>query len=134
MQQSLRSGKDILDTGGHVTPKLSEKVGDMDVLGGPDTRFCNTAPHLNLDSALDYRLFSQLSKNKYASNTGNPILNSSIKNYLELAVRQFIRGVTQNQFNQDLTFARYSHFIEFLKELDFHINVNETARSYLNTI
>jgi hypothetical protein len=141
VQQSLRSGKDVFDDGGHVTPKLSEKVFrlnydnrravdlcEYDGLNNPSgSRLLSTVPHDNIDDALMYNLYASLSKSKYASNTGYPNLDSRVKNYVELGLRQFVRGVTQKKFNVDILehFPKYKQFIEYLGTLDLGFKVQE---------
>jgi len=104
----LRSGKDILTKGGHVTLKLTEKtfrlcfdnkraiVLDKD---NPLVQLRDSRPHIDKDTALLYRIIAKLNKSKYALNSGYPLVGSNIKSFSELILRQFLRGALQNKFD-----------------------------------
>jgi hypothetical protein len=143
MQMSLRGGKDIYDKGGHVTPKYEEKTfrviydqrrkinPSAFMALGTDSHINNllsTSPWKNTDVCRTYLKISKLGMNKYAENTGYPILNSRYKNYREIATRQFVRALLQGYLG-DNPFSSYKELSSFIKSLNHSISTVSIANN-----
>lgn len=147
IQFSLRSALDIYKDGGHVTPvykdqkfrlqfdnrrliilpKEYENTIDfsnilLDSNPLPNKEFCKTLRYLS-------KIHKQSLYNKNTSiSSGN-----KYKNYTDLAVRNFIKGLLSNpqKYNLSAEVSSYSEIIDFVKGFDDKIKVSKDSISKL---
>jgi len=152
IQTSLRSALDIYKKGGHVTPTYSDRVFRM----WYDNRRCliipkelksyfndnekinftdillDSNPVKSIDEGKLYRFYASLNKTSiYEKKASNNSLKTMYKSYLDLAVRNFLKGLMKDSYNLDSSsFANYKDIIDYIHSYDktYKITPNNLAQ------
>jgi hypothetical protein len=123
LYSSLRSATDIFKDGGHVTPIYRDQTYSLDFdhkrrISGTlkNTSLIDSMPLKNYTEGRILRLLAKKHKNSYMNKVYVGI-NSSKKylNKTDLAVRNFIKGLFNGDFNLVTDFTKYSDISSFLK-------------------
>ena len=145
IQHQLRSGKDIFLHGGNVTSVYSDQVFRLlfdnkriieEKTDRTDLLDSKPLPTSDLGSLLRY--IGKLPKTvMYTKNLSNS-LSGRYKRDIDLASRNFVRALLNNELNLDKSnFKNYSQIVEYLKDYNDQISINENSiallkrRSYL---
>jgi len=123
LQKSLRSAKEIFQSGGHSTLKLSERNFNLkydnrrEVTLEHDT-FSETRPFIHTTNSIQARLISSFGSGRYRSYS--PITSTQCKGdaYLSLAKRMLVRVLRQNSFLKRTEIAR------LMKEIGLSCSLN----------
>jgi len=153
IQKSLRSALDIYKQGGHVTPvfkdrifrmhydnrrtiiipkDLEEKFKENTVIDYTNI-LLDSEPIDNVKMCDFYRYFDGLCKKTiYHKNSSPNGLKSIYKSYLELAIRNFLKGLMKNRYNLDHNaFNSYKDLIDYIKLYDCSYNITPNYLSQL---
>jgi len=121
-QKSLRKVTDIYKFGGHVTAKITEKVFRIvfdnrrriiDTGISPSMNLLFSKPFENLDTALTINTIGKLGSDLYAPNT-NYTNKSGSKNYIDLAIRSFVRALIQGKLGLVNPFTSYQEIVDYI--------------------
>lgn len=140
LERSLRSGTDLSKKGGSVTPILRDKTFRMlydnrriieDKKSDNPTNLLDSKPMNDVEECELLRYISKLPINtEYHKNTSPT--NLKYKNYLDVAVRTFIRGLFSNSYGlKSAQFNSYKDLINFVKEYKQDYNLTENIISQL---
>jgi hypothetical protein len=121
-QRSLRKVTDIFKDGGHVTAKVSEKsfrlvydnrrqIIETGIL--PSYNLLYSKPFLNKNVATTIKAIGKLGSDLYAPNSEYTIKSGS-KDYIDIALRSFIRALLQSKLNLINSFNNYNELINFI--------------------
>lgn len=145
IQHSLRSALDIYRGGGHVTDVFKDRLFRMhydnrrliivpkdqedyfensDVIDYSNI-LLDSKPLKTIKECMYYRYFSSLHKKIiYQKNNATSGVKSKYISYLELAIRNFLVGLMNNQYNLD-----YSSFHSYKEIVNYIHNYNDTSES-----
>ena len=132
IQSSLRSAKDIFKQGGHVTPLYKDQVfrlhyDNRRVIQIPDNlkgkpydlskTLLDSLPVEDKEFCSNLRRVSKLHKNKIYNRETSQLSGNIYKNYTDLAVRNFVKGLVSEpkMFNLDDRLKTYADIIDFIK-------------------
>jgi hypothetical protein len=144
IQTSLRSALDIYREGGHVTPTYKDQifrmhfdnrriiqaeVNDIDI---DIDVILNSLPVPNKEYCATLRYVSKVHKTRiYHKNTSSR-LGNKYRNYTELAIRTFLKGIFADKYNIDKSlFSSYNDIIDFIKNYDNKARVSKQGLSSL---
>lgn len=138
LEERLRSGKDIYQQGGHVTDIFSDKVyrllydNKRVIIEKEGETLLDSRPLKSVDEGKLLRYIGKLPKTSlYSRNMSNSI-SGKYKTRFELVIRNFLKALLKNELNLDCTvFKRYKDIVDYLKEYDGNIKVNENSMSQL---
>jgi len=135
-QRSLRKATDIFKEGGHVTPKVSERsfrvVFDnrREIIDNgihPSLNLLFSKPFKDKNVASTIKAIGKLGSDLYAPNSEYSIKSGS-KDYIDIAIRSFIRALLQNKLNLVNTFSSYNELIDFIENtFDIKLKANYIA-------
>ena len=145
-QNTLRSAKDLIVEGGHVTKILKDQIFRLHF----DNRriiivpkefensidfskiLLDSKPLPNITKAKNLRGIVNLHKNTVYQKQSNFSKNSRYKNYKEISIRNFIKGLlaTPSKYNLNKKdFIDYNSIIHFIKEYDPNFKINKKTIS-----
>jgi len=87
--------------------------------------FHSSKPWFNVNQAMNSRRIANIIKNNEYQKLTHVKSNKEYKNYTELAIRNFIRALFNNDFNINNPFNSYNDIIEFIKTFDKKINLQK---------
>jgi len=147
IQFSLRSALDIYKEGGHVTPVYKDQKFRLQYdnkrliiipKGYEDTiDFSNilldSVPVPNKEFSKILRFLSKFHKQSIYSKGTSVSSGNKYKNYIDLAVRNFIKGLLSNpqKYNLNTEITSYSEIIEFVQGYDDKIKISKSSISHL---
>jgi hypothetical protein len=147
IQKSLRSALDIYREGGHVTPVYKDQIFRLlydnrrliIIPKGYENTFdfsnilldSNPAPNKEFSKTL--RFLSNFYKQSIYNKGTSVSSGNRYKTYIELAVRNFIKGLLSNppKYNLYNDWQSYSEIIEFVREFDSKIKISKSSISHL---
>lgn len=129
---------DILKEGGMVTPCYSDKIFRMHydnrrVIDDKLVidRLLDSKPSTNVESARLYRFVGKLpTAMSYNKTLSSREVSNKYNNVLDIAVRSFIRGLFNKDYNLDISaFKDYKEVVEFVTKFDnsIKLTVNTVA-------
>jgi hypothetical protein len=145
VQSSLRSALDIYREGGHVTMVYKDQTFRLhydnrriieEPRGLETTDFSSimldSKPVPNIEYCKNLRFMSKLHKQRLYNRQNSTLTGNKYKNYTDLAIRNFIKGVLSNppKYNLERNFS-YSEIIEFIKEYDSKVKISKQSISNL---
>jgi hypothetical protein len=149
IQFSLRSALDIYKQGGHVTPVYKDQIFRLQFdnkrqiiipKGYENTiDFSNilldSNPVPNKDFGKTLRFLSKFHKQSIYSKGTSVSSGNQYKNYVDLAVRNFIKGLLSDpqKYNLNTEINSYSELIEFVKGFDDKIKISKSSISRLKS-
>lgn len=147
VQNSLRSALDIYKGGGHVTRVYKDQMFRLQYdnkrliiipKGYEDTiDFSNilldSIPVPNKEFSKTLRFLSKFHKQSIYSKGTSTSSGNKYKSYIELAVRNFLRGLLSNPplYNLKNDWQSYSEIIDFVREFDDRIKITKQSISNL---
>jgi len=147
IQFSLRSALDIYKEGGHVTPVYKDQIFRLQYdnkrqiiipKGYEDTvDFSNilldSHPVPNKEFSKVFRFLSKFHNQSIYSKGTSSSSGNQYKNYVDLAVRNFIKGLLSDpqKYNLNTEINSYSELIEFVKGFDDKIKISKHSISKL---
>ena len=137
VQTSLRSAIDIYKKGGHVTPTYSDRIFRMwfdnrrtikiplDLVDyfkdsnkiDYSNILLDSNPLKDLDEGKLYRFYGNLNKTTIYEKKASNKVSNVYKSYLDLAIRNFLKGLMNNSYNlkRDL-FENYKDIIDYIHQ------------------
>lgn len=146
VQSSLRSAKDIYKDGGHVTMIYKDQLFRLQYdnrrkIVVPEGLESNTDfssilldsnPVLNAEESKNLRYISKLHKSRLYNKSSNILSGNKYKDYSDLAVRNFIKGLLSDPPKYNLpSQSNYTDIIRFIKQFDSEIKVTKQSISNL---
>lgn len=150
IQFSLRSAKDIFLKGGHVTPVYRDQIFriqfdnrrkillDEDFKDEFDwsQKLLDSKPLKNVEECDTLRSLSKLHKTRIYNKKLNSISLQSIKNYEDIAIRNFIKVYFYNPRDYGLRgdeFSNYSEIIQFIQNFKPKFKISKSSISNLKS-
>jgi hypothetical protein len=144
-QTSFRSALDIYKGGGHVTKVYKDQVFRLmfdnrriiqdSGLGKIDASkvLLDSKPVPDAETSRSLRAMSKMYKQRTYNKESSIRSGNKYKDYTELAVRNFIKGLLSKpvMYNLEGTLNSYTEIIEFIKEYDNNIKVSKQSISNL---
>jgi len=137
----LRSAKDLYQKGGQVTEVMRDQTFRLlydnrrEILELDNTSLYDSKPFITLSSCAQRRFLSKLPFTKPFNSLTLLKKNNGYKNYLELAVRNFIKGYLNSKPLFDLKgneFISVKELIQFLKSHSPCQNIKMSKQSISN--
>jgi hypothetical protein len=123
---SLRSIKEIVQKGGHVTMVYRDQDfrlhynNNREIIGlDATTGFMNTKPWLTIEEALSARLKANLIKGSLYQRNTSLKSTSKYKSFLELGIRHFIKYIFVKGYFEAVFNSSYQNLLDFIKVFMF---------------
>lgn len=148
IQQRLRSALDLYRNGGHVTKIFADRlfrlhfdnrriiqIPEKELLANVDfsDKIFDSLPASDIDTVKYLRGMSKINVNpRYDKRLGNlTISQNKYKDYSDIAIRNFIKGVINGLYGDQIKFDNYEELIKFIKGFKPGFRISKSSISNL---